>query len=75
MQPSSGGFLMDDNDPGCQRCGRGPVVMLERNLNPDGHPVWQRAIVCGACILDQYIEWEWEDVEEHPEGETNGESE
>ena len=49
--------------------------MLERNLNPDGHPVWQRAIVCGACILDQYIEWEWEDVEEHPEGETNGESE
>ena len=51
----------------CQRCGDGPAVLVERNLNPDGHPVLQRAIVCGACILDQYIEW--------TEGESDGESE
>ena len=51
----------------CQRCGGTPAVMIERNLNPDGHPVLQRAIVCGGCILDQYIEWTG--------GESDGESE
>jgi hypothetical protein len=41
----------------CERCGETPAVMIERNINPGGHPVFQRAIVCGGCIMEQYIEW------------------
>ena len=55
MQPSTGGFLMK-----CQKCGNEPAVMVTR-------AEYQRAIVCGGCILDQYIEW--------TEDESDGESE
>ena len=41
----------------CQRCGTTPAVLIERNINPTGHPVFQTAVVCGGCIMDQYIEW------------------
>ncbi len=34
----------------CQRCGYSPAIMMERDQ--------KKAIVCGKCILDQFIEWE-----------------
>ncbi len=37
----------------CQRCNSAPAIMFER----DGKEGLQQAIVCGKCILDQYIEW------------------
>ena len=44
----------------CQRCGYSPAIMMER----DGKKGLQKAIVCGSCILDQFIEWEKEDEQE-----------
>ena len=41
----------------CQRCGNVPTIMIER----DGKHGKQQAIVCGGCILSQYIEFTEED--------------
>lgn len=41
----------------CQRCGYSPAMMMER----DGKHRLQQAIVCGKCMLDQFIEWQEED--------------
>jgi len=41
----------------CQRCGYSPAIMMER----DGKNGLQQAIVCGSCMLAQFIEWTGEE--------------